>query len=787
MKRQVVYQKFDTKGGERRNSRRSFMFKLFAFAFAVSLGFFGAKNMLTTHAADLSQFKAGNIMSDAVMRNYTSMTEAEIQSFLKSKNACNKVATAGWYVNEGNQNGVKYNYRYDYNGTTYLYHVENGRHICMADESFNGESAAHIIYDVARQYKVNPQVLIALLQKEQGLITDTWPNVNFQYRSATGFGCPDTAPCDSEYYGLRNQIENAAWLFDKVLSGGWTNYPVGWNWVRYSPDASCGGSNVYIENLATSSLYRYTPYQPNAGALAAYTGTAHCGAYGNRNFFIYFSDWFGSTQKVQYTFPQNYYNKNSGTTGLLTGETKCLDGNGNAADLGVNGDYYCSQDFERGTLFWNTNVKNSVRTESNEFFLPTAKANAYKNLDINQRKDKIYQEWIKNLDTVGNVKTVSAFEKDGNFRVLQAEKGVVFGNDTVGYFAYKQKAFEAYKGLYSTLGAPTVGHEENGSTKIEWYTFKNGLIVGNDNNGWFISMGGSRNAWARQGYENGSLGFPKGNIVYDEVMKTTYQEYAGGVLIANDAKNFSIMKKKAFEAWRNLKNNLGKMTAGHAENGSTKIEWYTFEKGMVVGNDSKGWFESRGKIRDVWARQGYESGALGFPAGNITESNGVYSQKYTGGVVSGNDQKGYGVENSGVAKAYEKNKSLLGNLVSGPAKTASTGMEWYTYEKGLIVGNNNKGWFISIGKSREVWARKGFEWGLGFPTSDLQKNTSTGMEWQNYENGVVVGNDQKGWFESRGRIREIWAASGYEWGRYGFPTSDINGSCQRYEGGTICQ
>ncbi len=24
-----------------------------------------------------------------------------------------------------------------------------------------------------------------------------------QYRSATGYGCPDTAPCDSKYYGLR--------------------------------------------------------------------------------------------------------------------------------------------------------------------------------------------------------------------------------------------------------------------------------------------------------------------------------------------------------------------------------------------------------------------------------------------------------------------------------------------------------------------------------------------------------------------------------------------------------
>ena len=51
---------------------------------------------------------------------------------------------------------------------------------------------------------------------------------------------------------------------------------------------------INIQNRATSALYRYTPYQPNAGALAAGYGTAPCGAYGNRNFYQYFEDWFGN-------------------------------------------------------------------------------------------------------------------------------------------------------------------------------------------------------------------------------------------------------------------------------------------------------------------------------------------------------------------------------------------------------------------------------------------------------------------------------------------------------------
>jgi hypothetical protein len=88
-------------------------------------------------------------------------------------------------------------------------------------------------------------------------------------------------------------LRSAAILFREVLDGGWTNYPVGYNYVQYNPSTSCGGSVINIENKATSALYRYTPYQPNSGSLAAGYGTASCGSYGNRNFYLYFMDWFG--------------------------------------------------------------------------------------------------------------------------------------------------------------------------------------------------------------------------------------------------------------------------------------------------------------------------------------------------------------------------------------------------------------------------------------------------------------------------------------------------------------
>ena len=244
-------------------------------------------------AANLGAFDPGYIMSDYQMGNYNSMSEADIWNFLKQKGNCNDTRTylAGYYPN-------------------YSYHIKDGHFVCLADETFgegtaygdaapNGVSAAHIIWQAAQDYRINPQVLIVLLQKEQGLITDSWPN-NRQYRAATGYGCPDTAACDAQYYGFKNQVRKAAALFRTVLDGGWTNYPLGNNYVQYNPNSSCGGGWVNIRSRATSALYRYTPYQPNSAALAAGYGTGDsCSAYGNRNFYSYFEDWFGGITAMQ--------------------------------------------------------------------------------------------------------------------------------------------------------------------------------------------------------------------------------------------------------------------------------------------------------------------------------------------------------------------------------------------------------------------------------------------------------------------------------------------------------
>lgn len=267
-----------------------------------------ALTLLAGTNASAASFNAGKIMDDTVFTNKNSMNASQIQSFLNSKvPVCD---TSGSQPSEYGGGTRSQWAQAKYGQSTFT---------CLKDYSESGRSAAQIIYDTAQAYAISPQVLIVLLQKEQGLVTDTWP-LNIQYRTATGYGCPDTAPCDSQYYGLTNQLTWAAKMFRAIMNASpswYTPYIIGNNFIRYNPEASCGGSTVNIQNRATQALYNYTPYQPNGAALAASMGaTVPCGAYGNLNFFRYFTSWFGSTTGPDYAWQVDsaklYYD--SGTT-----------------------------------------------------------------------------------------------------------------------------------------------------------------------------------------------------------------------------------------------------------------------------------------------------------------------------------------------------------------------------------------------------------------------------------------------------------------------------------------
>jgi hypothetical protein len=255
-------------------------FEAIALAFALVLGVLSAGALepaAPADAADGSQFNAGSIISDATFYNSSTMTPSQIQAFLNAR----VPNCAGGAVCLKN-----------YSESTW---TRAATAYCGAYTGVANQRAAEIIYSVAVACGINPQVLIVLLQKEQGLVTATAPSSG-KFRIATGFGCPDTAPCDAQYYGFYNQVYLAAAQFERYrVNPGSYRYRAGRvNTILWHPNAACGTSDVYIVNQATAGLYNYTPYRPNAAALAnMYALGDACSSYGNRNFYAYFTDWFG--------------------------------------------------------------------------------------------------------------------------------------------------------------------------------------------------------------------------------------------------------------------------------------------------------------------------------------------------------------------------------------------------------------------------------------------------------------------------------------------------------------
>jgi hypothetical protein len=255
-----------------------------------------------------ADFQPGNIISDSLFFNPNAMGANDIQTFLTSKvPSCDTngaQASSHWNSSAGrfytraewgslNGNPPPYTCLRDY---TQNVPGAAADAYCGNGVSGGTKSAAMIIAEVSWACNINPQVMIVLLQKEQSLITDDWPWA-VQYRSATGYGCPDTAPCDEQYYGFYNQVYNAAHQFQRYVKQSQSfNYRGGaTSFVLYNPNSSCGGANVYMQTQATAALYNYTPYQPNQAALNNLYGTGDsCSAYGNRNFWRMFNDWFGS-------------------------------------------------------------------------------------------------------------------------------------------------------------------------------------------------------------------------------------------------------------------------------------------------------------------------------------------------------------------------------------------------------------------------------------------------------------------------------------------------------------
>ncbi len=194
--------------------------KIFVFLAIISLL---TLNFLAGVKAWALTFDPNYIISDAEMNDYNSMSLQDIQNFLD------------------HQKGILKNYK------------------CYDDQG-HLESAAEIIYSLAQKTKINPKVMLVLLQKEQGLLEDPHPT-QFQLDEATGYGCPDNSYCNPRWKGFYKQVNSAYLQFRSYMDEDYL-YKYRKNGV-YIFNLNRNVKTIEIvspETKATAALYNYTPH-----------------------------------------------------------------------------------------------------------------------------------------------------------------------------------------------------------------------------------------------------------------------------------------------------------------------------------------------------------------------------------------------------------------------------------------------------------------------------------------------------------------------------------------------
>lgn len=338
-----------------------------------------------TEAIEPADFYAGYLIDDSVFYNPNTMTVEEIQSFLDEKSpACDMWGTGlisgrkypdGTWVPSGTTRAeyaktMRETYgNMKYHDPPYVcinkYYENPDTHETLYETqgvaTAGMKSAAQIIYDVAQEYNVNPQVLLVLIKKESLVWGDNWP-LKYEYNTVTGYGCPDGAPCNEAYYGFYNQVQKAAWQFNyyREHPNAYRYKPGQINNIQYHPNTSCGTKEVYLENIATTSLYIYTPYTPNDAALLAYPGAGDsCSSYGNRNFYMFFMEWFGSTYNKWQKMTSPRVMSVAQRTLTINAQTITLSDNWN--EVGQSNLYSSKID-----IFWNGEIETCLRKYSDE-------------------------------------------------------------------------------------------------------------------------------------------------------------------------------------------------------------------------------------------------------------------------------------------------------------------------------------------------------------------------------------------------------------------------------------
>lgn len=140
----------------------------------------------------------------------------------------------------------------------------------LSNYEVSGKKASTIIFEASRgasssQFgvtpNINPGVILAYLEKEQGLLSlrgyDIKTDPENRLKTAMGYGCPDTSKCDREYFGFENQLKWGAYQLQYNYNNA---NNANFSHVVNKTINTLDGYSVFLSNEATAANYRYTPH-----------------------------------------------------------------------------------------------------------------------------------------------------------------------------------------------------------------------------------------------------------------------------------------------------------------------------------------------------------------------------------------------------------------------------------------------------------------------------------------------------------------------------------------------
>jgi uncharacterized protein with LGFP repeats len=363
-------------------------------------------------------------------------------------------------------------------------------------------------------------------------------------------------------------------------------------------------------------------------------------------------------------------------------------------------------------------------------------------------------------------------------------------------------AASAYTGLGGQTSGIACGLKNGGCYQF----FQNGALNWSSATGARPTYYGAvRTAWANSGYENGALGYPTTDQICGQLNGGCYQMFQGGAISYSPGTGAQLsLYGPIRDAWgangfeRGI---LGYPTTGKVCGQVNGGCYQMFQGGGINWTSATGaQLSIYGPIRDAWGASGFENGALGYPTtGKVCgQVNGGCYQMFQGGGINYSPATGaqlslYGpIRNAWGANGFENGK--LGYPTTGKICGQVNGGCYQMFQGGGINYSPATGAQLSTwGAIRNAWAATGFQDGrMGYPTSSGETcGLVRGGCYQMFQGGGIVWSPATGaQLSTWGAIRNAWANLGFENSRLGYPTtSEIcssSSSCyQNYQGGTI--